>query len=134
MSWTSGPLTSSIVGMSTERTVATHPDQLADLWIARAAAQDLEGLVALYAPDAVVQFGPGEPVVGHDAIREAHRPLVSGEPFEPPLGRRLRTLVHGDVALCGSTADGVGRTQVAQRRPDGTWLRVLDRPNPDPRS
>ena len=119
--------------MSTDRTVATHPDQLADLWIARAAAQNLEGLVALYAPDAVMQLAPGsEPAVGREAIREAHTPIVAGEPASFPLGRRLTTLVAGDLALCSSTADGVGRTQVARRGPDGTWLRVLDRPNPTP--
>jgi ketosteroid isomerase-like protein len=110
-------------------TAARVPEELADLWIARAAAQDLEGLVALYAPDAVVQFGDGPPAVGHDAIRAAHAPLVA-EPRTFPLGRRLPTLVCGDVALCGATAEGRGRTQVARRRPDGTWVRILDRPNP----
>lgn len=79
--------------MSTDRPVATHPEQLADLWIQRATARDLEGLVALYAP-----------------------------------------LVSGDLALCGATADGVGRTQVARRETDGRWLRVLDRANPQPAS
>ena len=133
MSWTSAPPERTIVLMSAaarHRPAAT-PEELADLWIARAEARDLEGLVALYAPDAVVQFGPGEASTGRDAIREAHRPIVeapAGTPFA--LGTRLPTLTCGDIALCGSTADGRGRTQVARRQPDGTWLRILDRPNP----
>ncbi len=130
MSWTSASPPRTMRSMtSTEHTAARSPEELADLWIARATAQDLEGLVALYAPDAVVAFGPGEPAVGRDAIREAHRPLVA-ERRAYPLGERLPTLVCGDIALCGSTADARGRTQVARREADGTWLRVLDRPNP----
>ena len=115
---------------STQHAPARTPEELADLWIARATAGDLEGLVALYAPDAVVAFGPGEPVVGTDAIREAHRPLAAVPGGSFPLGTRLPTLTCGDIALCGATADGRGRTQVARRQPDGTWLRILDRPNP----
>ena len=120
--------------MTTDRLVATRPEQLADLWIERATEGDLEGVVALYAPDAVVLFGDGPPAVGHDAIREVHRPIVSGAPGDFPLGRRLPTLVSGDLALCGATSSGVGRTEVARREADGRWLRVLDRPNPEPAS
>jgi ketosteroid isomerase-like protein len=115
-------------------TTSTHPlartpEELADLWIERAAAQDLDGLVALYAPDAVMLLGDGPPAVGHDAIRAVHAPLVA-EPARFPLGRRLPTLVCADIALCGSTVDGRGRSQVARRQRDSSWLRILDRPNP----
>jgi hypothetical protein len=47
----------------------------------------------------------------------------------------LPTLMSGDLALTGTYAqDGTGgRVQVARRQPDGTWLRVLDRPEADPK-
>ena len=43
----------------------------------------------------------------------------------------LRTLRSGDLALTATrAADAAGaRAQVARRQPDGTWLRVLDRPD-----
>jgi hypothetical protein len=36
----------------------------------------------------------------------------------------------GDLALTSTRPadDAVARAQVARRQPDGTWLRVLDRP------
>ncbi len=42
----------------------------------------------------------------------------------------LPTIVHGDVALTSTCRkDGVGvRVQVARRQRDGTWLRIIDRP------
>jgi hypothetical protein len=42
----------------------------------------------------------------------------------------LATLRWGDLALTGTySADNVGvRAQVARRQPDGTWLRIIDRP------
>jgi hypothetical protein len=43
----------------------------------------------------------------------------------------LPTLRNGDIALTSTPAlDEAGaRAQVVRRQPDGTWLRVLDRPD-----
>jgi hypothetical protein len=48
------------------------------------------------------------------------------EPEDP-----LPTLLDGDLALTATpAADEAGaRAQVVRRQPDGTWLRVLDRPD-----
>ena len=42
----------------------------------------------------------------------------------------LPTLRSGDLALTSTRPadESGGRAQVARRQPDGTWLRVLDRP------
>lgn len=110
---------------------AQTPEDLARLFVERANAGDAEGLAALYEPDAVLGFGPGGLTVGRDAIRALLTQMVGADPrpvfaLEDP----LPTLRFGDLALTGTRAkDGTGgRAQVARRQPDGTWLRILDRP------
>jgi hypothetical protein len=56
--------------------------------------------------------------------------LLAGRPhFEPE--EPLPTLRVGDLALTATpAADAAGaRAQVARRQPDGSWLRLLDRPD-----
>ncbi len=50
--------------------------------------------------------------------------------FEPE--ESLPPLIAGDIALCSPRRrDGKGiRVQVARRQADGSWLRVLDWPEP----
>lgn len=121
-----------LVGMSeTTNGGARTPDDLTRLFVERANAGDAEGLAALYEPDAVMGFPPGATTTGRGAIRAVMEQLVAADPGpdftqEEP----LPTLVLGDLALTGTrSADGTGgRAQVARRQPDGTWLRILDRP------
>jgi ketosteroid isomerase-like protein len=108
---------------------ARTPEDLARLFVELANAGDAEGLTQLYEPDAVLDFPAGTPHQGHEEIRAVMKQLVSaGMEFtvEPP----LPTLISGDIALTATRpADGTGgRTQVARRQPDGTWRRILDRP------
>ena len=108
---------------------AHTPEDLTRLFVERANAGDAEGLAALYEPDAVMAFPPGEVTTGRAAIRALWEQALAGGvrfEFEDP----LPTLISGDLALTGTPSrDGTGvRTQVVRRQPDGTWLRVLDRP------
>lgn len=122
--------------MTTQRRepVTTHPpartpEDLTRLFVERANAGDAEGLAALYERDAVMAFPPGRLTVGREAIRALwEQALASGARFEQE--DPLPTLVSGDLALTGTPSrDGTGvRTQVVRRQPDGSWLRVLDRP------
>lgn len=116
--------------MSDPRAGAERPEDITRLVVERLNAGDAEGVAALYEPDAVMAFPPGETTVGRDAIRAVYEGLVSkGVQFapEPPLA----TLRLGDLALTATSArDAAGaRAQVARRQPDGSWLRVLDRPD-----
>ncbi|MET0134815.1 MAG: nuclear transport factor 2 family protein [Kibdelosporangium sp.] len=108
---------------------ATHPEDLARMFVQLANAGDAAGLTQLYEPDAVLDFPAGNHHIGHDAIRTVLTELVSAG-LEFTVEKPVPTLISGDIALTGTRpADGTGgRTQVARRRPDGTWLRVLDRP------
>ncbi|MFI5953328.1 YybH family protein [Cryptosporangium sp. NPDC051539] len=108
---------------------AQKPEDLARLFVERANANDAEGIAALYEPDAVLGYPPGETTVGRDAIRALFEQVVTRMP-EQQVEDPLPTLYHDDLALTATRpADGTGgRAQVARRQPDGTWLRILDRP------
>ena len=115
--------------MTDRRVRAEQPEDLARLFVERANAGDAEGLVALYEPDAVLAFPPGHETVGRDAIRKVMEQMLAQAPrftVEEP----LPTLRHGDIALTSTRpSDNTGgRVQVARRQPDGSWLRILDRP------
>jgi uncharacterized protein (TIGR02246 family) len=100
---------------------------------------DLDSIVALYEPDAVLA-SVGEPVRGIDAIRDAYRGFLAMRPTMD-----LRTLgvnragnlamLHGKWILHGTGPDGAqirreGRnTETARLQPDGRWLFVIDNPS-----
>jgi uncharacterized protein (TIGR02246 family) len=117
------------VAMTEVRERASEPEDLARLFVARANAGDAEGMAELYEPDAVLGYPPGQITVGRDAIRAVYEQLVAMnlhfEVEEP-----LPTLRSGDLALTATRPkdNTGGRAQVVRRQPDGSWLRVLDRP------
>lgn len=101
-------------------------------------AGDLDGLVALYEPDATLSAAPGETAVGHAAIREALAPLIAA---------RARITMHvvrvaragDDLAMLyndwtgslttpdGTVADMAGKAiEVVRRQADGTWRFAID--------
>jgi ketosteroid isomerase-like protein len=120
--------------MSSQRERATAPEDLTRLFVERANAGDAEGLAELYELEGVVAYPPGRTTQGREAIRALYEQMVGlGIHFEPE--QPLPTLLSGDLALTSTNRrDGNGiRVQVARRQPDGSWLRVLDRPEtPEP--
>jgi uncharacterized protein (TIGR02246 family) len=113
----------------TEREVARRPEDLARLFVQRALDGDAAGLAELYEPDAVLAYPPGQQTVGRDAIRGVMEQMLAAAPeFTPE--EPLPTLRFGDLALTSTRpADNTGgRVQVARRQPDGSWLRIMDRP------
>ena len=108
---------------------ATTPDDLGRFFVERANARDVEGLVALYEPGAVLAFPSGDFAAGHAEIRAVYEDLVADAPrFEP--GRRQPVMITGDLALTATRLVGGDVTvEVAHRQPDGTWLWAVDSPN-----
>ena len=104
---------------------AIHPEDLARLFIERANAGDVEGLVALYEPDAVLAVG--EPVAsGHDQIRAFYTRVLAKRREFPPVSQ-MKPLVHGELAMTTSRLpNGTISTEIARRQPDGSWLWKLD--------
>jgi hypothetical protein len=74
--------------------------------------------------------GPGLGRRDRDAILALYEQMLADKPhfgYEEP----LTTLVAGDIALTATEAqDEAGvRAQIVRRQGDGSWLRVLDRPD-----
>ncbi|HUY97383.1 MAG TPA: nuclear transport factor 2 family protein [Verrucomicrobiae bacterium] len=119
--------------MSGERERAGQPEDLARLFVERVNAGDAEGLAALYEPDAIIAYPPGRLTVGREAIRALFEQMIA-RAIRVELEEALPSLRHGDLALTGTRATDVAgaRAQVARLQPDGSWLRILDRPEPPP--
>jgi uncharacterized protein (TIGR02246 family) len=113
---------------------AKQPEDLTRLFVERANAGDADGMAALYAEDAVLAYPPGSSTVGREAIRAVLEQLLEHAPRPFPLESPLPTVRYGDLALTSTrAADGTGgRVQVVQRQPDGSWLRIIDRPELPP--
>jgi len=115
--------------MTDRRVRAEQPEELAKLFVELANARDAEGLAALYEQDAVLAFPPGQETVGRDAIKQVMEQMLEHAP-KFTVEEALPTLRHGDIALTSTRpSDNTGgRVQVARRQKDGSWLRILDRP------
>jgi ketosteroid isomerase-like protein len=116
--------------MTKTRELAANPEDLTSLFVQRANAGDAEGMAELYAADAVLAFPPGSATVGRDAIRRVCEQLLEHAPRPFGLEESLPTIRYDDLALTSTRSkDGKGiRVQVTQRQPDGSWLRIIDRP------
>ena len=109
------------------RAGAARPEDLGRLFLERANDGDLDGLVELYEPGAVLAFPPGEVIAGHDAIRDAYAALLANRPAFT--GEPRPALSNGDWALTSTgLPDGGATAEVAHRQPDGTWRWVIDQP------
>ena len=100
---------------------------------------DLESIVALYEPEAVLATING-PVQGTDAVRQAYREVLAMRPTidVQTLGVNRAgnlAMLHGKWALhgIGPNGDQIRRdgrnTEIARLQPDGRWLFVIDNPS-----
>jgi ketosteroid isomerase-like protein len=104
---------------------ARAPGDLAGLFNARANAGDVDGLVALYEPDAVL--AAGEVVAtGHDEIRRFYTDLLARK-SDFPAAETLPALVQDGLALTfARLPNGTLSVEAARRQADGTWLWAID--------
>jgi len=113
----------------TDHTHASEPEDVTRLVTERLNAGDAGGVAALYEPEAVLAYPVDQPTVGRAAVQAVYQRMVdAGVKFdsEPP----LPTVRFEDLAFTSTrSADKTGvRVQVLRRQPDGSWLRVIDRP------
>jgi ketosteroid isomerase-like protein len=118
------------VAVDERRQRAAEPEDLSRLFLERANAGDVEGLVELYEPGAVLAFPPGRLSTGSEAIRAAYEELLAGRPtFGAGDQRPAIRNDTGDLALTSTRLAGRGATaEVARRQPDGSWLWIIDQP------
>jgi ketosteroid isomerase-like protein len=134
-------------GREDSMTGARQPEEINVLWAQAFNVGDVDAMLELYEPDAMLVPGPDEaPVSGLAAIEASLRWLVGlrGKiTFAPRYWLR-----HGDLALGGidfHLFDGTdpegnpvdlrgGTAEVARRQPDGTWKYVFDHPFAVPRA
>jgi uncharacterized protein (TIGR02246 family) len=127
-----------IKGIHSTAMPANIPADLHRLFEETFNAGDVDGLAALYEPDATLIIG-GSTVVGREAIRAAYANAVNGRRMT--LETRAVTtsdvglsLLHGAwviepaQTLQGASGTAGISTEVARRQSDGTWLFVIDSP------
>lgn len=105
---------------------AKEPNDLEKYFVERANNGDIEGLLALYESNAVLDCGDGRVFIGIEQIRDyfveflAQSPQLSSSNQSPALN-------SGDLALTSSRlCNGDITAEVARQQPDGTWLWVID--------
>ena len=119
---------------------ATTAKQVHELFVERFNVQDVDGIIELYEPNAVI-LPPDAPEVvsGHAAIREVLDGILAlGGKMENAI---VRVIEQQDIAIlysrwtvCGTGPDGtqvtVGGTtsDVVRRQNDGSWLFAIDNP------
>lgn len=116
-----------------------NPEDMARAWQEALNSGNLDGLVALYDPGALLIPEPGKTVTGHDGIRQALSGFLA---MKPRIALRSTDIMKaGDVAVIYGawTLDGTGpdgkpahmegqSTEVLRRQSDGTWRYLFDDP------
>jgi ketosteroid isomerase-like protein len=89
-------------GEAAER--ARQPEDLDRLFLERANAGDVDGVVELYEPQAVLAFPPGQLAIGAAAIREIYAGLL---PPRPRFTGEIRPAIrNGDLAVTSTLRAG----------------------------
>jgi ketosteroid isomerase-like protein len=108
---------------------ATEPEAVTRLVAERLNAGDTAGVAALYEPQAVLAYPVDQPISGREAIQAIYQQMVdAGVKFG--LEAPLPTVRFENLALTSTrSAYNTGvRVQVLRQQPDGSWLRIIDRP------
>ena len=116
----------------TRREPVTDPQDLERLLVVRENAGDVDGMTALFEPDAVIELNDGRLLRGKAAIHAFFTELqvtgIGPEGRRFKLGEQRPALISGDLALTSTRSiDGDITSEVARRQDDETWLWVLDR-------
>src|SRR5258705_13940621 len=118
---------------------AMTPEQMHKLFVKYFNAGDLEALISLYEPNAMMVPFPGEPVTGHAGIRQLLEGFLSRKGrMELTIDKIFSTediaIIFSSWSLGGTDLDGqpvhtAGQTSdVVRRQRDGSWLFVIDNP------
>ncbi len=118
---------------------AQSPAEVNRLFTEALQASDVDGLVALYEPEASLVPQPGQLVTGTEAIRQA---MIGYIAMKPTMSVEVQkvfqvdniALVHASWTMTGTAPDGSSismggkSADVMRRQSDGTWLVLIDNP------
>jgi ketosteroid isomerase-like protein len=106
-----------------------EPEEVTRLVTERLNAGDAAGIAGLYKPHAVLAYPIDQPISGRQAIQAVYQKMIDAG-IEFALEASLPTVRFENLALTSTrSADNTGvRVQVLRRQPDGSWLRIIDRP------
>lgn len=105
---------------------ATEPNDLEKLFVERANAGDLDGLLALYEPNATLVNDDGRIFEGLEQIRAFFETFLAGRP-QLSSSDQSPAVVSGNIALTSARlANGDVTAEIARCQPDGTWLWIVD--------
>ena len=118
---------------------ARTPEEVHKLFTQYFSAGDIDAMVSLYEPAAVLLPQPGQKVSGHAAIKDALAAFLAMKgkfQMAPP-----KVIQTSDIAIAFAdwTLDAVGAdgspiklsgqtSDVVRRQPDGRWLIAIDSP------
>jgi uncharacterized protein (TIGR02246 family) len=118
--------------------MANRPELVIEEFVAAVNSGDIERVLSFYERDARLAF-PGQPSVGHDAIRKtlqgliSQKPTMKGKTLSVSTVRELAVL-RSQWSLAGTDPTG-GHVEMAgesaelvRRQADGSWLYVVDLP------
>jgi uncharacterized protein (TIGR02246 family) len=111
---------------------AHTPSEIHTLFLDAFNRGDVEALVSLYEPSAVL-VTRGEIVSRHESIREAYQGMLAGGAHMELETRAVIESCEGLAVLhatwtyhrAGKATPGLS-TEVVRRQPDGSWLFVID--------
>lgn len=118
---------------------ASSPQEVAKLIAQGLSNGDLDGIMAMYEPNACLVPQPGQVLQGAAAVREGIAGFLA---MKPTMNVESETVVQADDvaivytkwSLAGTGPEGTAvnmsgqATDVMRRQPDGTWLCVIDNP------
>lgn len=100
---------------------------------------NIEGIMAVYEPGALMVTRPGQVAEGQTALRDVFKGYLATKPTLTP--EKYKIVTNGDLALLVIqwTLKGTGQdgkplqsagtsSDVMRRQPDGRWLFVIDNP------
>ena len=113
---------------------AKTPKEVHTLFLEAFNSANVEALLALYEPNAILSIAQGN-AVGHGAIRDAYQQILSeGGHMQMETRTVLESgdglaILHGAWTLHRNNTAITGlSTEVVRQQPDGTWLFILDEP------
>jgi uncharacterized protein (TIGR02246 family) len=118
---------------------AKSPEDMIRVWTDAFNRGELDAIVELYEPEAVLARSSGPPIVGRAAIREAFTAFLATRPRMEATTRTVMStadlaLCYGNWSLRGTNADGTPRAisgksvEILRKQTDGSWRYILDDP------